>query len=200
MWANETPCCSGGCPECDSCANRFDSACCHSALFPHQGLKRCVLPVGDKWCLKATRIKHYQKKMAYILNYPVSHPAICGFRCMFVVWLWGQHSLVLPRGAQGLPRPDRIIPPASFGSSPVSPLSGMCLEIFQQQEPTKHPNQMTEPHQLTPFKKKEQWLFSKHLPDNGAAPLLSEAQPSPPVREAHLKGLYSGCCSFGHIL
>lgn len=97
------------------CANGFDSAYCRSAFFPHQGLKHCALPVGDKWCLKATIINFTKKWLEYNITQLASHPTICGFGCIFVVWLWGQSSLTLSVGAQGIPSPDRMIPPASLG-------------------------------------------------------------------------------------
>ena len=91
-----------------------------------------------------------------------------------------------------------IIPPAGSGSASASPPSRTCPENLERQAPGRHPDQMPEPPQLTPFDAEEQRLYSELPPDVWAPHLISKAEPSHPPEETQFGRLYPRSPSFGH--
>ncbi|TWW67223.1 hypothetical protein D4764_02G0002640 [Takifugu flavidus] len=62
----------------------------------------------------------------------------------------------------------------------------------------RHPSQMPEPPQLTPFDVEKQQFYSELLPDIRASHPISKAEPSHPAEETHFSRLYPRSRSFGH--
>lgn len=86
-----------------------------------------------------------------------------------------------PGGSQGIPRTDEEYNPSSkVWVYPGSPPSWTCLENFQRMVPTRHPDQVPEPPQLSPFDMKVQQLYSV-LPMD----IRAQAEPNHPTEETH---------------
>ncbi|KAK3552864.1 hypothetical protein QTP86_024271 [Hemibagrus guttatus] len=101
-----------------------------------------------------------------------------------------------PEAFPGQPRD--IVSPACPGSSP-RPLPGRaCLEHLPRETSWRHPKQMPEPPQLSPFDVEEQWIYSKLLPGDRAPYPISKGAPRHPTEEAHFGRLYLGSYPFGH--
>ncbi|KAK3562882.1 hypothetical protein QTP86_011118 [Hemibagrus guttatus] len=66
-----------------------------------------------------------------------------------------------PKAFPGQPRD--IVSPACPGSSPWSLPGGACPEHLPRETSRRHPKQMPEPPQLSPFDVEEQWLYSELL-------------------------------------
>ena len=59
-----------------------------------------------------------------------------------------------------------VIPPPDPRSASGPPPRWTCLEHLSREAPSRHPTQMPEPPQLTPFDAKEQRLYSESLSDD----------------------------------
>ena len=92
---------------------------------------------------------------------------------------------------EGIPgQKGNIIPPASPGSPPGPPPSRTYPVSLQMEATRRHPNQVPEPSQLTPFDAEEQRLCSEFAPDGQAPHPISKAEPSQPPKETHCSCLY----------
>jgi len=59
-----------------------------------------------------------------------------------------------------------VFPPPAPRSAPGPPPRWTCLVHLSREAPNRHPTQMPEPPQLTPFDAQEQRLYSEFLSDN----------------------------------
>ncbi|KAK3559002.1 hypothetical protein QTP86_000123 [Hemibagrus guttatus] len=98
-----------------------------------------------------------------------------------------------PEAFPGQPR-DKVSP----GSSPVSLPGGACPEHLPRETSRRHPKQMPEPPQLSPFDVEEQRLYFELLPGDRAPYPISKGAPRHPTEEAHFGCLYPGSYPFGH--
>ncbi|KAK3520771.1 hypothetical protein QTP70_032339 [Hemibagrus guttatus] len=106
-----------------------------------------------------------------------------------------QHFLqLLQRDPEVFPGQPRgiVSPPACPGSSPGSLPGGACLEHLPSKMSWRHPKQMPEPPQLSPFDVEEQRLYSKLLPGDRAPYPISKGAPRHPTEEVHFGRLYPG--------
>ncbi|KAK3557634.1 hypothetical protein QTP70_032303 [Hemibagrus guttatus] len=79
-------------------------------------------------------------------------------------------------------------------SSPGSLPGGACCPETSR----RHPKQMPEKYQLSPFDVEEQRLYSEVLPGDRAPYPISNGAPRHPTEEAHFGRLYPGSYPFGH--
>ncbi|KAK3557635.1 hypothetical protein QTP70_032302 [Hemibagrus guttatus] len=79
-------------------------------------------------------------------------------------------------------------------SSPGSLPGGACCPETSR----RHPKQMPEKYQLSPFDVEEQRLYSEVLPGDRAPYPISNGGPRHPTEEAHFGRLYPGSYPFGH--
>ncbi len=90
-------------------------------------------------------------------------------------------SLLHPSSDWGTPR------------CPPPPHSCMCLEHLPREVIRRHPYQMLEPLQLTPFNAKKQLLYSEFLTDDWTSHLLPKGDashpPGKPISAAHICSL-----------
>ncbi|KAK3506607.1 hypothetical protein QTP70_011017 [Hemibagrus guttatus] len=101
-----------------------------------------------------------------------------------------------PEAFPGQPRD--IVSPACPGSYPSSLPGGACPEHLPRETSWRHPKQMPEPPQLSPFDVEKQWLYSELLPGDRAPYPISKGAPRHPTEEAHFGRLYPGSYPFGH--
>ena len=102
-----------------------------------------------------------------------------------------------PEGFPG--QKGHIIPPASPGSALGPPPSRTCPENLQREATRRHPNQVPEPPQLTPFDAEEQRLYSELPPDGRAPHSITKTEPSYPPKETHFSCLYLRSCSLSNV-
>ncbi|KAK3560905.1 hypothetical protein QTP86_022883 [Hemibagrus guttatus] len=95
-------------------------------------------------------------------------------------------------------QPKDIVSPACPGSSPGPLPGGACPEHLSRETSWRHPKQMPEPPQLSPFDVEEQRLYSELLPGDRAPYPISKGAPRHPTEEAHFGRLYPGSYPFGH--
>ncbi|KAK3530439.1 hypothetical protein QTP86_024351, partial [Hemibagrus guttatus] len=106
---------------------------------------------------------------------------------------------VFPGQTKDIVSPARdIVSPACPGSSPVSLPGGACPEHLPRETSQRHPKQMPEPPQLSPFDVEEQRLYSELLPGDRAPYPIFKGAPRHPTEEAHFGRLYPGSYPFGH--
>ncbi|KAK3534858.1 hypothetical protein QTP86_028556 [Hemibagrus guttatus] len=101
-----------------------------------------------------------------------------------------------PKAFPGQPRD--IVSPACPGSSPGPLPGGACPVHLPRKTSRRHPKQMPEPPQLSPFGVEEQRLYSELLPGDRAPYPISKGAPCHPTEEAHFARLYPGSYPFGH--
>ncbi|KAK3511111.1 hypothetical protein QTP70_031458 [Hemibagrus guttatus] len=101
-----------------------------------------------------------------------------------------------PEAFPGQPRD--VVSPACPGSSPGPLPSGACLEHLPSEMSRRHPKQMPEPPQLSPFDVDEQRLYSELLPGDRAPYPISKGAPRHPTEEAHFGRLYPESYPFNH--
>ncbi|KAK3507438.1 hypothetical protein QTP70_020628 [Hemibagrus guttatus] len=101
-----------------------------------------------------------------------------------------------PEAFPGQPRD--IVSPACPGSSPGPLPGGACPIHLPRETSRRHPKQMPEPPQLSPFNVEEQRLYSKLLPGDRAPYPISKRAPRHPTEEAHFGRLCPGSYPFGH--
>ncbi|KAK3548030.1 hypothetical protein QTP70_003062 [Hemibagrus guttatus] len=101
-----------------------------------------------------------------------------------------------PEAFPGQPRD--IVSPACPGSSQRSFQGGACPEHLPREMSWRHPKQMPEPPQLSPFDVEEQRLYSKLLPGDRAPYPIPKGAPCHPMEEAHFGRLYPGSYPSGH--
>ncbi|KAK3525040.1 hypothetical protein QTP86_013476 [Hemibagrus guttatus] len=89
-------------------------------------------------------------------------------------------------------QPKDIVSPACPGSSPGPLPGGACPEHLSRETSRRHPKQMPEPPQLSPFDVEEQRLYSELLPGDRAPNPISKGAPRHPTEEAHFGRLYPG--------
>ncbi|KAK3572117.1 hypothetical protein QTP86_022195 [Hemibagrus guttatus] len=108
-------------------------------------------------------------------------------------------SRLFRRDPEAFPgQPRNIVSPACPGSS-LGPLpGGACPEHLPRETSRRHPKQMPEPPQLSPFDVEEQQLYFELLPGNSAPYPISKGVPRHPTEEAHFSRLYPGSYPFGH--
>ena len=110
-----------------------------------------------------------------------------------------QHSPAPPGGYWSVPQPKGTYNASS--ESWVCSRASSQLDVpenLQSAASRRHPNQMPEPPQLTPFIAKEQWLYSEFPLDGWAPCLISKAEPSQPPKETNISHLYLRSRSFGY--
>ncbi|KAK3533720.1 hypothetical protein QTP70_024318, partial [Hemibagrus guttatus] len=99
-----------------------------------------------------------------------------------------------PEAFPGQPRD--IVSQACPGSS-LGPLpGGACPEHLPREMSRRHPKQMPEPPQLSPFDVEEQRVYSELLPGDRAPYPISKGAPHHPMEEAHFGRLYPGSYPF----
>ncbi|KAK3530867.1 hypothetical protein QTP70_003638 [Hemibagrus guttatus] len=101
-----------------------------------------------------------------------------------------------PEAFPGQPRD--IVSPACPESSPGSLPGVACPEHLPRETSRRHPKQIPEPPQLSPFDVEEQWLYSELLPGDRAPYPISKGVPCHPMEEAHFGHLCPGSYPFGH--
>ena len=111
-----------------------------------------------------------------------------------------QHSPAPTGGPRGVPRQEGIYNPSSESYLwPGPPPSRTCPENLQREATRRHPNQVPEPPQLTPFDAEEQRLYSELPPDGRAPHSITKTEPSYPPKETHFSCLYLRSCSLSNV-
>ncbi|KAK3529226.1 hypothetical protein QTP70_021926 [Hemibagrus guttatus] len=121
---------------------------------------------------------------------------------------WGQQS---KQGCPDFPLPGHFLQlfrrdPEAFPGQPRDSLSSVSWVfpgvssrwVIPRETSRRHPKQMPESPQLSPFDVEEQRLYSELLPGDRAPYPISKGVPHHPTEEAHFGRLYSGSYPFGH--
>ncbi|KAK3532634.1 hypothetical protein QTP86_027371 [Hemibagrus guttatus] len=113
-----------------------------------------------------------------------------GARDWLLCTLYWSQLRALPKGSR--------CSPACPGSSPGSLPDGACPEHLPRETSRRHPKQMPEPPQLSPFDVEEQRLYSELLPGDSAPYPISKGAHCHPTEETHFGCLYPGSYPFGN--